>query len=92
MFPLLSPCFFFFSKSFSLNKTPSYVPRFVRLCIFSQNVPHLLFVLVSLLSNLYFFSFSRPQILYSFVPSFLSCPLIFLSVCLLYLKSLYILH
>jgi hypothetical protein len=41
MFPLLFPCFFFFSKSFSLNKTPSYVPRFVRLCIFSQNVPHL---------------------------------------------------
>jgi len=31
----------FFSKSFSLNKTPSYVPYFVRLCIFSQNLPHL---------------------------------------------------
>jgi hypothetical protein len=48
--PLSVSLFLFFSKSFSLNKTPSYVPYFVRLCIFSQNLPHLFSFL--------FFSFS----------------------------------
>jgi len=92
MFPLLSPCFFFFFKIFLSQQNSLLCSPFCSSLYLLPKCSPPPFVLVSLLSNLYFFSFSRPQILYSFVPSFLSCPLIFLSVCLLYLKSLYILH
>jgi hypothetical protein len=99
LFLILSKCspfyllvsFFFFKIFLSQQNSLLCSPFCSSLYLLPKCSPPL-FVLVSLLSNLYFFSFSRPQILYSFVPSFLSCPFIFLSVCLLYLKSLYILH
>ena len=89
--PFISLFLFFFKIFLSQQNSLLCSPFCSSLYLLPKCSPPL-FVLVSLLSNLYFFSFSRPQILYSFVPSFLSCPLIFLSVCLLYLKSLYILH
>jgi hypothetical protein len=92
--PFCLPVSFFFKIFLSQQNSLLCSPFCSSLYLLPKCSPPLfVFVfLVSLLSNLYFFSFSRPQILYSFVPSFLSCPLIFFSVCLLYLKSLYILH
>jgi hypothetical protein len=85
MFPFLSHCFFFFQNlSLSTKLRPMFPILFVSVSspkIFPTSFPF--FFLVSLLFNLYFFSFSHPQILYSFIPPqkvSLVVPFIFLSV------------